>query len=192
MEVLMNKKAIVSIILSLAVTALAGCGTPNQQVKQVAKADSVNKKVPYYPLNPLSADEMNLARNLLKENGYIKTNSRFQEITLKEPRKEDVWNWKSGTKLPRQASIIVLQDKKVIEGLVDLDNKKVLSWNEIKDAHGMILMNDWETAQKAIEASDEYKKALTERGIKDIKKVIATPLSVGYFGPNDKLLGTSN
>lgn len=185
MEVLMNKKAIVSIILSLAVTALAGCGTPNQQVKQVAKADSVNKKVPYYPLNPLSADEMNLARNLLKENGYIKTNSRFQEITLKEPRKEDVWNWKSGTKLPRQASIIVLQDKKVIEGLVDLDNKKVLSWNEIKDAHGMILMDDWETAQKAIEASDEYKKALTERGIKDIKKVIATPLSVGYFGPND-------
>jgi primary-amine oxidase len=148
-------------------------------------AQSAQKEIPYDPLNPLSADEINQVHSILQNEGYIKPNTRFQEITVKEPKKEDVWNWKPGTKLPRQASVVVLQGKQVIEGVVDLDSKKVISWNEVKNVQGMILLDDWTTAQQAITSSDEYKKALEKRGIKDISKVIATPLTVGYFGPND-------
>jgi primary-amine oxidase len=41
--------------------------------------------------------------------------------------------------------------------------------------------------QAAIEASPEYAKALALRGINDVKKVVATPLTVGYFDGKDGL-----
>lgn len=34
---------------------------------------------------------------------------------------------------------------------------------------------------------DEYAKALKKRGIDDPKKVVATPITVGYFGGEDQL-----
>src|SRR5579862_5465581 len=139
----------------------------------------------YSPLNPLSSTEINRIRDVLQTKGYIKSNTRFQEITLKEPPKEAVWNWKPGVKLPRLASVILLQGKLVIESVVDLDKNQVTSWNEVKNVQGMILRDDWTIVQNAVMASDEFKKALKKRGITDTSKVIATPLTVGYFGPKD-------
>jgi primary-amine oxidase len=147
---------------------------------------SVKQAIPYYPLNPLTADEITRVRHILKLSGHIKANTRFQEITVKEPAKDNVWNWKPGMKLPRLASVTLLQGKLVVESIVDLDKNQLVSWNEVKDVHGMILRVDWDTVQNAVMTSDEYKKALKKRGITDISKVIATPLSVGYFGPKDK------
>ncbi|MDQ6600602.1 copper amine oxidase [Bacillus salipaludis] len=185
----MKKSKLVPIILTTALAVSGGVGFYHHhqiaEAAESAKVNSVQKEVPYNPLNPLSADEINSARTILKQQGYIKANTRFQEISLKEPNKEAVKNWKQGKKLLRQASIIVMQDNHIKEGLVDLGEKKVLSWKEMKGAHGMILADDWATAQKAILASNEYKKALLKRGIKDFSKVIATPLTVGYFGPKD-------
>ncbi len=144
------------------------------------------QEIPYYPLNPLTADEINQVRHILKISGHVTQNTRFQEMTLKEPAKDQVWNWKPGIKLPRLALVVALQGKRVFESIVDLDKNQLVSWQEVQDVQGMILRDDWDTVQKAVTASEEYKKALKKRGITDISKVIATPLSVGYFGPKDK------
>lgn len=168
------------LVASIALTTTLFVSYPANAVKQSAK-----QGLSYNPLNPLTANEINQARHILQVNGLLTANTRFQEITLKEPAKEKVLNWNPVTKLPRLASVVVLQGKVVFESVVDLDKNQVVSWSEVKDAQGMILRDDWETVQKAVVNSDEYKKALKKRGITDISKVITTPLSVGYFGTKD-------
>lgn len=142
------------------------------------------------PLNPLSADEINTAVEIIKTSGHYKPGLRFTEISVHTPPKDQVWNFiYTGQKpaQPRQANIVVLDGKHVIEGQVDLDSKTLLSWKPVEGAHGMVLLDDFATVQSVIDTSPEYAQALAKRGITDIKKVVTTPLTVGYFDGKDGL-----
>ena len=142
------------------------------------------------PLNPLSADEIKRAVEIVKQSDQYKPGFRFTEVSVKEPPKDQVWNFVytgQTVSQPRQASIVVLDGKHVIEGLVDLNSNTLKSWEPIEGAHGMVLLDDFATVQSVIEASPEYSQALAKRGITDVKKVVATPLTVGYFDGKDGL-----
>ena len=142
------------------------------------------------PLNPLTADEIKATLEVLKASGQFKPGHRFTEIVLKAPPKDQVWaHALEGTPVqaPRQAAFVILDGRKVIEGTVDLATRKLTQWQPVEDAHGMVLIDDFGTVQAAIEASPEYAKALALRGISDVKKVVATPLTVGYFDGKDGL-----
>ena len=142
------------------------------------------------PLNPLTAKEIETTVEILKAAGRYKPGYRFTEITLKAPPKDQVWRFAltgEPVQSPRQADFVILDGKKVIEGSADLASRTVLGWKEIVGAHGMVLLDDFATVQAAIESSTEYAKALAKRGITDIKKVVTTPLTVGYFDGKDAL-----
>lgn len=142
------------------------------------------------PLNPLTAKEIETTVEILKAAGRYKPGYRFTEITLKAPPKDQVWRFAltgEPVQAPRQADFVILDGKKVIEGSADLASRTVLGWKEIVGAHGMVLLDDFATVQAAIESSTEYAKALAKRGITDIKKVVTTPLTVGYFDGKDAL-----
>jgi primary-amine oxidase len=142
------------------------------------------------PLNPLTADEIKATLEVLKASGQFKPGHRFTEIVLKAPPKGQVWaHALEGTPVqaPRQAAFVILDGRKLIEGTVDLASKKLLQWQPVEGAHGMVLIDDFGAVQAAIEASPEYAKALALRGINDVKKVVATPLTVGYFDGKDGL-----
>lgn len=146
----------------------------------------------FHPLDPLSPKEIESVIKILKEEGKYKESLRFTEISVKLPDKKDVWDWamnenKSSSSFKRQAEFIALENKKVIEGVVDLSKNKLQSWETVEGAQGMLIIEDFGTAQQAIESSEEYAKALKERGIDDVSKVVATPLTVGYFGGEDEL-----
>lgn len=145
----------------------------------------------YNPLNPLSPKEIEDVVNILKQSGKFKGDLRFTEISVKVPGKNEVWDWVfTGSKnktFARQAEFIALDGKQVIQGEVNLSTKELTAWEPMDDVHGMIILDDFETAQAAIESSPEYAKALEKRGIKDVKKVVATPLTVGYFNGEDGL-----
>ncbi len=147
------------------------------------------EKAPH-PLNALSADEIKQAVDIVKASPDFKPNTRFTEISLRSPEKAAVWAFALEGKAvtePRKADVIMLDGKHIIEGVVDLQNKKILSWQPIKDAHGMVLIDDFTSVQNIINASTEYAEALKKRGINDPKKVITTPLTVGYFDGKDGL-----
>lgn len=142
------------------------------------------------PLNPLTAAEIKTTLDALKASGRFKEGQRFTEIVLKAPPKEQVWaHALEGKPLqaPRQASFVILDGRKLIEGTVDLASKQVLQWQPVEGAHGMVLIDDFATVQAAIEASPEFAKAVALRGITDVKKVVSTPLTVGYFDGKDGL-----
>lgn len=142
------------------------------------------------PLNPLTADEIKATLDILKAAGRHRPGHRFTEITLKRPPKDQVWNFAlSGqpVQAARQATFVVLDGKQVIEGHVDLAARSLLRWQPVDGAHGMVLLDDFATVQAAIENSPEFAAALAKRGIADVKKVIGTPLTVGYFDGKDGL-----
>lgn len=143
-----------------------------------------------HPMNPLSADEIKAVVEILKAEGRLRPGLRFTEIALLPPPKEQVWaQVMEGRPVsdPRRASFVILDGKQVIEGSVDLAAKRMLGWQPVPGAHGMVLVDDFATVQAAIEASPEFALALRQRGITDVKKAIATPLTVGYFDGKDGL-----
>jgi primary-amine oxidase len=143
-----------------------------------------------HPLNALNAEEIKSAVDVVKRSPHYKKDFRFTAIALREPKKSEVWNFIYTGKpvsQPRQADVTVLDGKHVVEAVVDLGSGKLLSWEPIKDAHGMVLLDDFATVQAVIEGSPEYAQALAKRGINDVKKVVATPLTVGFFDGKDGL-----
>lgn len=147
------------------------------------------EKTPH-PLNALSADEIKEAVGIVKDSPDFKPNTRFTQIALAEPDKAKVWDFVlNGTAVdaPRQANITLLDGKFIVETLVDLQEKKILHWEPIKDAHGMVLLDDFMAVQKIVTGSPEYAEALKKRGINDPAKVMTTPLTVGYFDGKDGL-----
>lgn len=142
------------------------------------------------PLNPLTEDEIKSTLDVLKASGQFKPGHRFTEITLKAPPKDQVWAYALDGKpvqASRQATFVILDGRKLIEGTVDLTSKKLIQWQPVEGAHGMVLVDDFETVQKAIVSSPEFIKAIELRGITDVSKVISTPLTVGYFDGKDGL-----
>ncbi|WP_330981793.1 MULTISPECIES: primary-amine oxidase [Enterobacterales] len=143
-----------------------------------------------HPLNALTAAEIKEAVEIVKTSPDFKPNTRFTQIALAEPEKAKVWDFVLSGKAvdePRLANVTMLDGKHVIESQVDLQSKKVLHWEPIKDAHGMVLLDDFSTVQNVINASSEYADALKKHGITDPTKVITTPLTVGYFDGKDGL-----
>ena len=143
-----------------------------------------------HPLNALTAEEIKLAVGIVKASADFKPNTRFTQIALAEPDKAKVWDYVlNGTAVdtPRQANITMLDGKHIIESRVDLKDKKVLSWTAVKDAHGMVLLDDFATVQQIINESAEFAEAVKKHGVNDPKKVMTTPLTVGYFDGKDGL-----
>ena len=147
------------------------------------------EKTPH-PLNALSADEIKQAVEIVKAAPDFKPNTRFTQIALVEPEKAKVWDFVlNGTAVdaPRQAAITMLDGKHIVESVVDLQEKKVVSWAAIKDAHGMVLLDDFMTVQSIVTSSPEFAQALKKHGVDDPSKVVTTPLTVGYFDGKDGL-----
>lgn len=142
------------------------------------------------PLNPLTSAEIVATLDVIKASGRYKPGIRFTEITVNAPPKEQVWQFTLSNRqvqATRKAAFVVLDGKQVIEGIVDLQTRSLLKWQPVSGAHGMVLLDDFTTVQTAIETSADYARALAARGINDVKKVIGTPLTVGYFDGKDGL-----
>lgn len=160
------------------------------EIFQSQIVSTIDVQSTYHPLDPLSPDEIGEVIEILKTEGKYKPSLRYTEISVKVPAKADVWEWSmddSEEIFERKAEFIALDGKQVIEGEVNLSTNELISWEEIDDVHGMFIFDDFVAAQTAIEQSPEYADALMERGINDVSKVVATPLSVGYFGGEDGL-----
>ena len=71
---------------------------------------------------------------------------------------------------PRQANIIMLDGKHIIESRVDLKEKKILRWEPIKDAHGMVLLDDFNTVQQIINESPEFAAVLKSAALPTRRK----------------------
>lgn len=126
-----------------------------------------------HPLDPLTADEIQAAARVLRENAQFPAGGLFSTIVLKEPAKPEVLGYQAGAPFNRQAFSIVLDRKanRTYEAVVDLKAGRVVSWNEVKGVQPPVLPGEYEEVSKIVKADPRWQAAIRQRGIEDFGQV---------------------
>jgi primary-amine oxidase len=138
-----------------------------------------------YPLDPLGKDEIAATVQILKaENKVRLDDTRFPIIVLHEPPKREVLNFKPGDAMRREAFAVALDrsGNKTYEAIVDLRNKKVISWKLVPGVQPAILVEEFALTQEIVRADPGWREAMRKRRITDFENVQIEPWSAGYYG----------
>ena len=134
-----------------------------------------------HPLDPLSADEITTAVEVLRAAGLADAGTRFPLIDLDEPPKAAVLASQPGQAVPRSAFVVARQNRTVYEGEVDLGTRSVTRWQAIPNVQSSILTEEWERAQQITTADPGWRAAMQRRGYTSFDDMFCAPLTVGYF-----------
>jgi primary-amine oxidase len=137
-----------------------------------------------HPLDALSRDEIRAAVEVLKASGKTTQASRFSLITLQEPPKDEVLNFKPGSDFRREAFAVVYEraSNKTSEAVVDLRSKKLLAWRDVRGVQPSFLEEDAKILQEVVRADPRWQEAMRKRGITDFDNVEIDDWAAGYFG----------
>ncbi|SDT00353.1 primary-amine oxidase [Mucilaginibacter mallensis] len=156
--------------------------------KTYAQTDSVT-----YPLDPLTAKEMQRVVQILKDSKTTTGKDIFNIINLKEPPKREVLAYKPGTPFRREAftSFYDYSKNGVTEAVVDLNTNKVVSVKNIPNVIGMGLEAD-SVASDIVKKDKNWVAALKKRGISidsvTHRSVFTGDLGIGPIGHREQLV----
>src|SRR6266571_7007082 len=140
-----------------------------------------------HPLDPLTADEVTAASEILKREQALKDSARFVTVTLREPAKQTVLDFKSGEPIDRQAFIVLREraEKKTYEAVVSIGHEKVVSFREVANVQPSIMLEEFLAAEEAVKNDPRWQEAMRKRGVTDFSLAILDPWSVGWNSPRD-------
>ncbi len=129
----MNNRLIVPVFFSL-LTVFLFLGCPQGKVSlETTPGQSL-----VHPLDPLSAEELSEAVEVLRNSGHVDDESRYPIINLHEPPKAEVLSWKEGESFRRAAFAVVKQGTRSFEAIIDLTDQEVTIWREIEGQPNMM------------------------------------------------------
>src|SRR2546426_39153 len=122
---------------------------------------------PAHPLASLTAAEIETAVSVLRADDRLTNAAPFAYFRLDEPPKAEVATFADGDPLERRVRVVIVPGPAadVVEAVVDVGARAVLSWREVPDARPALL---FEESFKAIVALNEHagwQAALARRGI---------------------------
>jgi primary-amine oxidase len=128
---------------------------------------------PAHPLDPLTAEELTVVRDLLRASGAFSPDTNFVWVELDEPAKAVVEGFRPGTDFPRRARLVAVDyaKMKTFEVVVDIGAKRIAS---IKDLGGLQPGSDGRDiaiARSVVDFDAAIKQALIRRGMKIPGKV---------------------
>ncbi|MEI9973624.1 MAG: hypothetical protein WDO73_17205 [Ignavibacteriota bacterium] len=134
-----------------------------------------------HPLAPLTADEIRAAAHIFRASPKFPPGAQFSVLTLDEPPKAQVL---AKTSIPRRAFAVIYQrpGDRTFEGIANLSTSAVESWKEIPGAEPSIDGDDSDVADQVVRADPRWAKAMQERGIRDVNRVVTMSWTAGYFG----------
>jgi primary-amine oxidase len=147
----------------------------------IAIASSGRAQTPQHPLDQLSAREHWAVYDALQASGKLDSTFRILFEGLKEPPKSDVLAWRPGQPLHREATVHLTQGKLGYEATVDINAKKVLTWNALPAKQYMTSAAEGDAAGEIAMKDPRVKEALRKRGITDFTHVSCDPANNGYF-----------
>src|ERR1700722_16561577 len=92
-----------------------------------------------HPLDALTADEYWAVFETLKASGKLDAVSRYAGVNLHEPPKAEVLRWKPGEGIGREALAIIKQGRRTFEATVDVADRRLISWKEIKGVEPILI-----------------------------------------------------
>src|SRR5262245_49456847 len=163
-------------------------GLADPAATQAAEPKPVAGKTPEsptHPLDPLTADEIVRAVEIVRQARRVNDAWRFVTVTLAEPSKDVVRSFKPGTAIPRQAFVIGIDRGKgeAYEGIVDLVEGTVERFDALPAGiQPPISLDEFTECEEAIKRSPEFLAALKKRGASDVQLVMVDPWSAGMYG----------
>ena len=135
-----------------------------------------------HPLEQISSDEINIAVDLCRSYEGFDENALFINISLVEPEKEFVRNYKQGDDCPRNLKIrgIDSNEDGGFVAIVDLKANKVDSLKRVSEkAQVTYSLAEVFMATELTKADERYQEALKKRGITDLDMVQIDPWPAG-------------
>ncbi|KAJ2893396.1 peroxisomal copper amine oxidase [Zalerion maritima] len=138
-----------------------------------------------HPFDPLSASELEDATRLVRKS--YGSDLKFNVVSLQEPRKTVMRAWladpKSNPKPPRVADVVVIDNNATVhEGLVDLDQGKVLAWDKLEGEQPIITLEEQQKVEQICREDPEVIKQCEISGMlaSDMHKIYCDTWVVGY------------
>src|SRR5262245_18918537 len=141
-----------------------------------------------HPLEPLTADEVQLAVTILKDAGKVTATTRFISVSLKEPSKEVVRRKPTDGSpwvFERHAFAVLFDNatNSCYETTVSLADRKLTSHKHIPGVQPTMSADEQVECEQAVLASPEFKAALKKHyGIDDTSLVMVDIWSAGNYG----------
>ncbi len=146
---------------------------------------NIRAQEPQHPLDPLSWQEYWTLLEVLQQEGKLDADTRFSIVNLKDPDKQLVWKWSKGNPIPRSAFAVVRQKEKTYKAIVDLNNKNITSWTELKGVQPNWIGEEFESVIEAVKKHPDFIAAMKKRGIEDLTFIDCMCIPPGYYGTEE-------
>jgi primary-amine oxidase len=134
-----------------------------------------------HPLQELTAQEYWTTHEVLQGTGKVDPDTMVMSVLLHEPAKEKVLAWKAGDPMTREADVILMRKGVVTEVRVDLGERKVESWKEVKGVQAPTFLSELLAMGELAKNDPRMQAGFAKRGIKDMTTVECVALPFGYF-----------
>lgn len=143
-----------------------------------------------HPLDRLTPDEIERARQILVDAGHLTPNMRVPMLLPSEPLKSELAAWHEGDPMQRRVDVTLLdvETGAVLEAIVSVTDSEVLEVREIDPSAApygqpQYLFEEYDRAAEIVKASPEWRAAMVRRGLEDrIELAFCTPLAPGFVG----------
>ncbi len=137
---------------------------------------------PAHPMDALTPSEIEAAVTILQDSGRVTDSARFPTLTLLENDKADVWAWQEGQAFTRRAFAIVMEEGRVFEADINLNEAVVESWREMQGVQPRVLLEETDVTG-LLWADPRWQDAMTARGYDQDSPLFCTPLTPGPVLP---------
>ena len=139
-----------------------------------------------HPLDPLSFQEYWAVLEVLRDAGHMNAETRFSIVNLHQPDKDVVWGWSKGKDVPREAFAVVRQAPDAYEAVVDLKQRRLISWTQLRDVQPNWLDEEFKAMEKEVKAHSDFIAAMKKRGITDFTFLRCTGVPPGYYDTDEQ------
>ena len=140
-----------------------------------------------HPLEPLTADEITAAADIVRADGRLPEGALFVRISLHEPPKDLVLGLEDGDPVNR-AAFLVIRDRRArttIEAIVSITEGRVTSWEVVPRAQPSITFDEFLAADQAVREDPRWQEAMRKRGVTNFDLAMVDPWSAGYYKAED-------
>jgi primary-amine oxidase len=135
-----------------------------------------------HPLDPMTWQEHWTLLEVLRETGHYNDSTVVPLVALHEPAKSLVWGWKPGQPIPRAAHIVLKQQARTFEAVVDLSGRRLVSHREVPGVQPNWLRGEFTAMESDVKKHPEFIAAMGRRGITDFTFIDCGAGPPGYFG----------
>src|SRR5215469_9939215 len=123
-----------------------------------------------HPLDPLTAQEITAAVNILRAEHKFDNASRLPLLQFEEPPKNEIL---AGHNPPRRVFAMVYRraSRQVFEAMIDIAAGHTVSWKEIKGVQPPLVIEDLVIAEQVVRNDRGWRAAIAKRGIRARERV---------------------